>query len=86
MIYFIITQNFNPKFVLFCLEKITKSDIFGRFENDYSDLHFCYFCVDQNIKYLKSIFYAFVKYNIDYIQIYFQNFWKLKNMNFFINF
>jgi hypothetical protein len=57
--------------------------MFGRFKNNYSDLHFCHFCVDQNIKYLKLIFYTFVEYNIDYIQIYFQNFLKLKNIIFY---
>jgi hypothetical protein len=57
--------------------------MFGRFENDYSDLHFYQFCVDQNIKYLKLIFYMFVEYNIEYIRIYFQNFLKLKDMIFY---
>jgi hypothetical protein len=58
--------------------------MFQRYENDYSDLHFYNFCVDQNIKYLKLIFYTFVKYNINYIRIYFQNFLKLKIWFFFL--
>jgi hypothetical protein len=47
MIHLTILQNLNPKFVLFCArQKMTKSDVFGRFEKDYSDLQFCHFCVD----------------------------------------
>jgi hypothetical protein len=42
----------------------------------------CHFCVAQNIKYLKLIFYAFAGYIIDYMRICFQNFLKLKNMIF----
>jgi hypothetical protein len=61
---------------------MTKSDMFLRFENDYSDLQFCHFCVAQNIKYLKLIFCTFVGYIFDYVWIFLQNFLKLKNMIF----
>jgi hypothetical protein len=64
---------------------MTNSDMFWRFENDYSDLQFCHFCVAQNIKYLKLIFCPFVGYIIDYVWIFFQNFLQLKTIifNFF---
>jgi hypothetical protein len=44
----------------------------------YSVMHFCHFCVAQNIKYLKLIFGTFVGYIIGNMQISFQNFLKLK--------
>jgi hypothetical protein len=40
----------------FVIKKMKKSNMFGRFENDYTDLNFCYLSVAQNIKYLKLIF------------------------------
>jgi hypothetical protein len=46
---------------------MTKSNMVWRFENDYSDQHFCHFYVAQNIKYLKLIFYMFIGYIIDYM-------------------
>jgi hypothetical protein len=63
MIHITIMQNLNPKFVLFyARKKRIKSDMFGRFENNYSDLHFLFLC--------RSEYKVFeVEYNIDYIQI-----------------
>jgi hypothetical protein len=65
-------------------EKLKKSDMFCRFENILlTQIYtFCYFCVAQNIKYLKLIFYMFVGYVIDYMQIFFLNFFNLKNIFF----
>jgi hypothetical protein len=49
--------------------KITKYDKYFRFNNIYSDLHACHFCVAQNTKYLNMIFCTSVWYIIGYIQI-----------------
>jgi hypothetical protein len=38
------------------------------------DLHVCYLCVDQNIKYLNMNFCMFVGYIVEYIQIVFSFF------------
>jgi hypothetical protein len=43
MIHPTIMQNLNPKFLLFCAKKMTKSNMFWRFENDYSYIQFCHF-------------------------------------------
>jgi hypothetical protein len=85
MIHPTIMQNLNPKFLLFCAKKMTKSNMFWRFENDYSYIQFCHFLsflCSSEYKYLKLIFYTFAGYIIDYMRICFQNFLKLKNMIF----
>jgi hypothetical protein len=78
-----IMQYLNPKFFSFwAKKKKTKSDMFWRFENDYSNVHFCHFSETRNIKYFKFIFCTFLRYIVDYMLICFQNFLKLKKYDF----
>jgi hypothetical protein len=61
---------------------MTNSDMFWRFENDYLDLQFFHFCVAQNIKYLKLIFCKFVGYIIEYVRIFFPEFFDTQKYDF----